>query len=851
MKRSRALLFANSALAVFVVSLAATAPPLPGAGQSREALLPNARGPVAPAPVRFVERPGELEFTGRLIVRPLRMTDRLARGERQPIAQQRDAEARARLAGLVHRYEQRTDEYIINLPAGSNENGFADDLLRTGEYAYVHPDWLCFLVDAPNDPEYGLQWHHQTIDSEMAWMLTQGSSEIVLAFVDTGVLKTHVDLAARLIPGYNSVDRIRELDGGDLTDINGHGTLVIGTAGAIGDNGVGVAGVGWNFQLMPIKTSNIESGNASLSDITHGAMWAVENGARVSSASYTGVQAESVESAGEYIMSIGGLFCYAADNYNQDHSSFDWEHVIVVGATAPGDVKADFSSYGLALDVYAPGVGIRTTNRTGGYSSVNGTSFSTPMVNGVLGMIWSANLDFTNVEVQQLLFNSCLDLGAPGEDDYWGHGRVQLGQAVADAFGTLGPAAPVARNDSAWTLPERPVLIDVLANDFDVNGDPLAIIAFDAVGTGGGEVFVSEGTGLDGRDELLYVPNGLFVGVDTFTYTIADPSEASDTATVSITVHDPATFRAADSPRVAVPGLRAAYYVLPAPEVLPDFSLLTPYLVEIVPRINYPSTGDQFAGSGRADEVGAVWTGFLHAPETDFYTLFTDSDDGSKLWIGEELVVDNDGLHGMQERSGAIALQEGYHRIRVEFFEAYGGAGCIVSIIGGGLSKQPVPAARFFNDPSIRAPLADMAMVFGSVVSGGLSEVLEADDQVLRTRSTFGFTALEPNIMEVRFGAESPVSAPASLHLSLTARLNHTGVAKWRLRDWSTNAFIQVHQHAIDSTMSTTTLTGLDAASHVRAGDGRVELGLRAVVLATFTALGFDTFVDQLDIAVE
>ncbi|MBI5863111.1 MAG: hypothetical protein HZB38_01095, partial [Planctomycetes bacterium] len=83
------------------------------------------------------------------------------------------------------------------------------------------------------------------------------------------------------------------------------------------------------------------------------------------------------------------------------------------------------------------------------------------------------------------------------------------------------------------------------------------------------------------------------------------------------------------------------------------------------------------------------------APATDFYTLFTNSDDGSRLWIGSTLVVDNDGLHAMTERSGTLGLQAGTHAIRVEFFERGGGAGLIASIVGGDLTKQAIPASMW------------------------------------------------------------------------------------------------------------------------------------------------------------
>jgi hypothetical protein len=91
----------------------------------------------------------------------------------------------------------------------------------------------------------------------------------------------------------------------------------------------------------------------------------------------------------------------------------------------------------------------------------------------------------------------------------------------------------------------------------------------------------------------------------------------------------------------------------------------------------------------------------IEVPITTNYTLFVESDDGSRLYVGDELVVDNDGLHGMNEEAGQILLAAGLHRVRVEFFERGGGAGVIARIEGGGLVKQVIPADRWLHDVSV------------------------------------------------------------------------------------------------------------------------------------------------------
>jgi hypothetical protein len=224
--------------------------------------------------------------------------------------------------------------------------------------------------------------------------------------------------------------------------------------------------------------------------------------------------------------------------------------------------------------------------------------------------------------------------------------------------------------------------------------DPITLTSFSPASGAGGTVDRLPGAGPGGRDELLYTPpTPSFAGTDTFTYTISDPGNLTGTATVTVQVLDPSLFRAPDHPPYTAPGVNAAYYAVSGLGSLPDFSMLTPYLTELVLQVNYPSTDGNFAGSGLADNVAAVFQGYVSVGEPGVYTFFTSSDDGSRLLIGSQEVVNNDGLHGMQERSGQIALQAGLHEMRIEFFEAGGGAGLIASIQGPNLPKQVIPGA--------------------------------------------------------------------------------------------------------------------------------------------------------------
>ncbi|MEY4119112.1 MAG: hypothetical protein RLZZ116_2440 [Planctomycetota bacterium] len=285
-----------------------------------------------------------------------------------------------------------------------------------------------------------------------------------------------------------------------------------------------------------------------------------------------------------------------------------------------------------------------------------------------------------------------------------------------------GPArAPLAFIDRVSVAAATPTLIDVLANEAEFNCEAVSIEFPQNPTFGGGLLSVSAGTGPGGRDQVLYtMPNASFSGTDTFTYRLRDTSGQIAIASVVPTV---SAVRAPENPIGALPQLSLAYYALVAPGALPNFDALAPYQAELAPAINYPSTNGAFSTSGRADDVGAVFTGWIDVPAGGNWTFFTTSDDGSRLKIGATTVVNNDGLHGMVEQSGTISLAAGRHAFRVEFFERGGGAGLIASWQGPGVAKAVIPAANLLHggvdspadiDNSGAVDGADLTILLGS-----------------------------------------------------------------------------------------------------------------------------------------
>lgn len=279
---------------------------------------------------------GQREFSGRLIARPVQGREAAARGLSEAQARILAAEARREVAALgIEREFPEVDEYVVRVPPGQTENGVAARLMATGAFSYVEPDWILFPVNCGNDPLLSQQWHHAAnrLDTCGAWALNTGSPSIVVAICDTGIRVTHQDLLLNRVEGYNVPARKWESQDGLIDDINGHGTLCTGAAAANGNNGLGVAGMGWNIGHRMMRVTDSTDGSASLANLTLAARTAVDRGDRVASVSYSGVNSSSVFTTGDYVRSKGSLLVWAAGNNNVQLSGNREDNVIVVGAT--------------------------------------------------------------------------------------------------------------------------------------------------------------------------------------------------------------------------------------------------------------------------------------------------------------------------------------------------------------------------------------------------------------------------------------------------------------------------------------------------------------------------------------
>ena len=298
------------------------------------------------------------------------------------------------------------------------------------------------LADAivPNDPKYAEQWSLPAMKLPEAWTIEKGNKNVVIAIVDSGIDYRHDDLANKIwvnqdeIPD-NEIDDdengyVDDIHGWDFTDApnlqaegdsieddnepideSGHGTHVAGIAGALPDNGIGIAGVAWNCSLMAVRAGLSLGGGSRMQDDDSAAaiVYAADNGADIINMSWGSKQQSFViRDAVEYAYARGVVLIGAAGNSNEDESIFPaaYRKVIAVASTNQFQQRFYRSNYGASVDIGAPGNGIISTQIDNGYRILTGTSMAAPHVAGVAALMLSKRPALTHEEIRQILINT-------------------------------------------------------------------------------------------------------------------------------------------------------------------------------------------------------------------------------------------------------------------------------------------------------------------------------------------------------------------------------------------------------------------------------------------------------------
>jgi hypothetical protein len=362
------------------------------------------------------------------------------------------------------------------------------------EVVYAAPNHKRRLLGVvPNDPEWSTQWAMEKIGMPDVWAETQGSSSVIVAIVDTGVEWTHPDLSANMWTNSgetNCSDGIDNDGNGFVDDCRGwdfrthsnlpvdhygHGTHVAGIIGAVGNNGMGIAGMNWNVKIMPVKfMDKTDTGEweGTVADEIAAIEYAANNGAKIINASYgcnpvpddpsqtdecvfNQAEYDAIKAAGD----AGVLFIAAAGNegVNNDTgrtnypSSYDLPNLIAVAASDSIDDQPTWSNYGLGtVHLAAPGVLIRSTFKESlYYQTLSGTSMATAFVSGTAALMLAVKPDATPAELKASI------LASVDKSDYL-TGMVSTGGRL-NAQKALLTVRNMIRLGTGWNLISLPL----------------------------------------------------------------------------------------------------------------------------------------------------------------------------------------------------------------------------------------------------------------------------------------------------------------------------------------------------------------------------------------------------------
>ena len=346
----------------------------------------------------------------------------------------------------------RDGQYLLKLPDSVSHDDLLKSVRKLPGFRYLQPNGVLSTTRLPNDADFestyglhntgqfffGMSTPDADIDAAEAWDISTGSADVVVGVIDTGVDYNHPDLAANMwrnpleIPGNGIddegngyVDDVYGIDAAnddsDPMDDQGHGTHVSGTIGAVGNNGIGVAGVNWNVKIMALKFLTAEGSgtDADAVECINYATMMRQRGVniRLTNNSWGGGDFNpALKDAIDASANAGLLFVAAAGNSSLDNddpllpnfpSNYDSPNIISVAATDSWDGLASFSNYGsTTVDLAAPGVDILSTIPGGGYDQFSGTSMAAPHVAGVAALAWSVKGNATWGEVRDAIISS-------------------------------------------------------------------------------------------------------------------------------------------------------------------------------------------------------------------------------------------------------------------------------------------------------------------------------------------------------------------------------------------------------------------------------------------------------------
>src|SRR5436190_9177809 len=321
--------------------------------------------------------------------------------------------------------------YSLSFPAGE-DSADAQTLAANSDVASVTADLSRDTATAPNDPRYADQWSLPQIGWDNFFGTATPGSSATVAVLDTGVDASQPDLQSVVVPGTDIVDG----SGDGTADPNGHGTEMAGIVAAATDNNQGIAGTGYSgVNVMPVTVLGAD-GTGLDSDVINGVVWATQHGADVILMSFSNPgYSPALQTAANYAWSHGVVLVAAVGNDGSSTVNFPAgdKGVMGVGSTGIGDAPSMFSNTGPDVFLAAPGENILSTDTSGGYSSISGTSASAAEVAGAAALLKANSPMASNGVIINRLAESA---DGAGTADQTGNGRLNLDRAINDTSTT-------------------------------------------------------------------------------------------------------------------------------------------------------------------------------------------------------------------------------------------------------------------------------------------------------------------------------------------------------------------------------------------------------------------------------
>ena len=344
--------------------------------------------------------------------------------------------------------------YKLTFPENTDILVVKEQLLKSKTCKYVVPQFVPRLCYVPNDDSISKQYALFKINAFAGWDIHKGDTNMVIGVTDTGIDPFHPDIIGNI--KYNYADPINGVDddndgfidnhrgwdtGADdndpTVDNDFHGQHVSGLSSATPNNNEGIAGSGYFCKLLPIKIANQ---NGSLVGAYDGLIYAAEHGCKVINCSWGGFEFSELNQDLIRYAAINKdciIFCGAGNN-NDERLFYpaSYEYAVSVGATNEQDFKADFSTYGYLLDLFAPGDLVLSTWANGEYLRTGGTSMAAPVAAGCAGILRSAFPTWSSQQITEQLKVTCDVIDQiPQNAEYsgkMGKGRVNLFRALTE-----------------------------------------------------------------------------------------------------------------------------------------------------------------------------------------------------------------------------------------------------------------------------------------------------------------------------------------------------------------------------------------------------------------------------------